>query len=234
MKPFGLQSIFFILLFVSSTLFTFAQTTVNFNSFTENQGLSTPHVEGELEFDVIKGPAGTCVNCMGIDINEGKDGGPGLDDANFEIEGIKGWKISKADNSSFQFISIWLQERGLAGISTSGTIKAFSGVSEAQFVKTGNEIHSFSNQNQIIVYSYALDTRPAAVNYVSVNARLQLNCIRPVYLAIAALNTPNSSLPIYLIQDTIGGCLFSVSHSYLSSYYSDYTISISENLPFRN
>lgn|GEM_PF-4550800 len=110
----------------------------------------------------------------------------------------------------------------------------FLGVSEAQFVKTEKAIHSFSNQNQIIVYSYTLNTRPAAVNYVSVNPQLQLNCRRPVYLAIAALNTPNSSLPIYLIQDTIGGCLFSISHSYHSSYYSDYTISISENLPFRN
>ncbi|WP_191322039.1 MBG domain-containing protein [Algoriphagus aquimarinus] len=119
--------VFCLFLFICSTAYSFSQTTVNFNSYTENQGLSTPHVEGELEFEVIKGPAATCVNCMGIDINEGKDGGPGLDDANFELEGIKGWKISKADNSSFQFISIWLQERGLAGISTSGTIKAFSG-----------------------------------------------------------------------------------------------------------
>lgn len=69
------KSAFLLILFTTSTFYAVAQTTVNFNSYSVNQGLSSPHVEGELEFDVIKGPAATCVNCMGIDIDEGKDGG---------------------------------------------------------------------------------------------------------------------------------------------------------------
>ncbi|MBN3582283.1 gliding motility-associated C-terminal domain-containing protein [Algoriphagus aestuarii] len=119
------KSIFFFTVFLCGSIFSVAQTTVNFNSYTENQGLSNPHTEGELKFEVIKNTS-LCTVCIGIDFNEGKDGTPGLDDDNFEINGIVGWKISKADNSSFQFLSIWLQHRG-AGTSTSGTIKAFKG-----------------------------------------------------------------------------------------------------------
>ncbi|WP_339755054.1 MBG domain-containing protein [Algoriphagus aquimarinus] len=132
-----------------SRLDAFAQTTLNFNTYTTNQGLASPHVEGELEFDVIKGSAAICVVCMGIDTNEGKDGGPGLDDANFEIEGIKGWKISRADNSSFQFLSIWVQHRG-AGTSTAGTIKAFSGGSQV-----GSTVNIDFNSNSAGLKSFS-------------------------------------------------------------------------------
>ncbi|PZX55697.1 hypothetical protein LV85_00922, partial [Algoriphagus chordae] len=125
MKRPVIKSIFFLLLFILSSFCALAQTTVNFNSYTENQGLSNPHTEGELEFEVIKSTS-ICTVCIGIDFNDGKDGTPGLDDDNFEVNGIVGWKISKADNSSFQFLSIWLQHRG-AGTSTSGTINAFKG-----------------------------------------------------------------------------------------------------------
>ena len=114
------------------------QTTVNFDSYTENQGLPNPHVEGDLKFEAIKGISATCSNCVGIDINEGKNGGPGLDDSNQEIGGIIGWKISRADDASFQFLSIWLQDRDISntlGTSDSGTIKAFKGGSQVGITK---------------------------------------------------------------------------------------------------
>ncbi|MCS4435330.1 HYR domain-containing protein [Aquiflexum gelatinilyticum] len=117
------------------------QTTVNFNSYIQNQGLSNPHVEGELRFEAIKGASATCTVCVGIDINEGKNGGPGLDDSNQEIGGIIGWKISRADDASFQFLSIWLQDRDISnalGTSDSGTIKAFKGGAQVGGTKTIN------------------------------------------------------------------------------------------------
>ncbi|SFB46063.1 MBG domain-containing protein [Algoriphagus aquimarinus] len=143
------KSIFLIMLLSFSGLDAFAQTTLNFNTYTTNQGLASPHVEGELEFDVIKGSTAICVVCMGIDTDEGKDGGPGLDDANFEIEGIKGWKISRADNSSFRFLSIWVQHRG-AGTSTAGTIKAFSGGSQV-----GSTVNIDFNSNSAGLKSFS-------------------------------------------------------------------------------
>ena len=123
------QIILFIFLSFAWSLQSFGQqTTVNFDSYTENQGLSNPHVEGELRFEAIKGSSATCTVCVGIDINEGKDGSPGLDDSNQEPGGIIGWKISRANDASFQFLSIWLQDRDISntlGTSDTGTIKAF-------------------------------------------------------------------------------------------------------------
>ncbi|WP_040302739.1 T9SS C-terminal target domain-containing protein [Algoriphagus machipongonensis] len=127
MKTFPSRFFLFIpILFLWTSIFSQAQTTVNFNDYDINEtfpGLS--HIEGELEFEVVLGPGGVCTNCIGVDIDEGKDGTTGLDDANLEEFGIVSWKISKADNSSFQFLSFWIQHRGLG--STSGTIKAFKG-----------------------------------------------------------------------------------------------------------
>ncbi|RAI88307.1 MBG domain-containing protein [Algoriphagus yeomjeoni] len=150
MIPRILKAIFTVLLFASGTILSNAQTTVNFNSYTENVGLPSPHVEGELEFEAILGTSASCSGCIGIDFNEGKDNSPGLDDANFSPEGIKGWKISKADNSSFQFLSIWLQHRG-DGSSISGTIKAFKGATQVgntvniDFNSSTNGLKSFSS-----------------------------------------------------------------------------------------
>ena len=128
MKTFRSRFFLFIpILFLWTSIFSQAQTTVNFNSYTEGQGLSNPHIEGELKFEVIKNTS-LCTVCIGIELNGGSSNSPGLEDQNFEVNGIVGWKISKADNSSFQFLSLWIQERGFG--STSGTIKAFKGGSQ--------------------------------------------------------------------------------------------------------
>ncbi|SMD45535.1 Por secretion system C-terminal sorting domain-containing protein [Aquiflexum balticum DSM 16537] len=133
--------IFIVILFAWSRQGFGQQTTVNFDGYTENQGLSNPHVEGELRFEAIKGASATCTVCIGIDINEGKNLGPGLDDSNQEIGGIIGWKISRADDASFQFLSIWLQDRDISnalGTSDAGTIKAFKGGAQVGSTKAIN------------------------------------------------------------------------------------------------
>ncbi|MEB2777926.1 HYR domain-containing protein [Algoriphagus sp. D3-2-R+10] len=136
------QIFLFIFVSIAWSLQSFGQqTTVNFDSYTENQGLSNPHVEGELRFEAIKGASATCTVCVGIDINEGNNGGPGLDDSNQEIGGIIGWKISQADDASFQFLSIWLQDRDISntlGTSDVGTIKAFKGGAQVGNTKAIN------------------------------------------------------------------------------------------------
>ncbi|TXE06930.1 MBG domain-containing protein [Algoriphagus aquimarinus] len=159
------KSIFLIVLLAFSAFTTIAQTTVNFNTYTANVGLSSPHVEGELEFEAILGPSASCTNCMGIDINEGKDNSPGLDDANQSLGGIIGWKISRADNASFQFISLWVNDRGPTatnppGTSTEGTIKAFSGGS----LSPAKQL--IFNSSSTGIKSYASDPDFYDVDYV--------------------------------------------------------------------
>ncbi len=141
MKRIISHCIFFLMVFIGSAHLSFSQTTVNFNSYLENQGLTNPHEEGELKFEAILGSSATCSSCIGIDINEGKDNSPGLDDSNFEIGGIIGWKISRTDNSPFQFISLWINDRGPfqpnpPGTSTQGTIKAFKSGAQVGADKT--------------------------------------------------------------------------------------------------
>uniref|UniRef100_UPI00227AF889 Calx-beta domain-containing protein n=1 Tax=Algoriphagus sp. PAP.12 TaxID=2996678 RepID=UPI00227AF889 len=150
--------------FLISIFPSFSQTTIDFNSYTVNEtfpGLS--HVEGDLKFEVILGPDGVCTNCIGVDSNEGKDGTPGLDDANFIEFGIVAWKISKADNSPFQFLSLWIQERGLG--STSGTIKAFKGGSQV-----GSTVDIDFNSNSVGLKSFSSNPDFYDVDYVYLEA----------------------------------------------------------------
>ncbi|MEB2785090.1 MBG domain-containing protein [Algoriphagus persicinus] len=155
------KHIFLLLCFFSIALISFAQTTVDFNSYDINQGLPSPHVEGNLQFEAIYSPSASdfCADgCIGIDSNEGKDGSPGLDEANQEANGVIGWAITRADNAAFQFISLWVNDRGPSatfppGTSTQGTIKGFKGGVQVGAAKT-----LVFNSSSVGVKSYGSDS----------------------------------------------------------------------------
>ena len=125
-RPFT-QLIFFLLIFVGSTIFSFAQTTVDFNEITTATALSLNGTDtydnSGVRFQIFSGTnSGANVSSA----TGGSGGTRALDDTNLNVGGVTGWKITKVDGTAFQLTSIWLQN-GCPACSANGTIKAFSG-----------------------------------------------------------------------------------------------------------
>ncbi|MFC3880800.1 Calx-beta domain-containing protein [Algoriphagus namhaensis] len=102
-----------------------AQTTVTFDEITTNTAISlngtNSYVNTGVRFEIF---SGSNANAWVSSSSNGFNGTRALDDNNLDVGGVTGWKITKADNSDFQLLSIWLQN-GCGLCSASGTIKAF-------------------------------------------------------------------------------------------------------------
>lgn len=122
-----LSTKFFLLLalFVFSTFYTTAQTTINFNEITTATHLSlnasNTYDNTGVRFQIFSGSNSTAWVSSNTD---GFEGTRALDDTNVSVGGNTGWKITKVDGSAFQLNSIWLQSGDVAA-SASGTIKAY-------------------------------------------------------------------------------------------------------------
>ncbi|WP_375586418.1 MBG domain-containing protein [Cyclobacterium xiamenense] len=128
-----------------------AQTTVTFNEITNYIGtFGETYDNSGLRFSVTKTLAATPNSGIKATENNGYLGSVALNDSNLNPNGINQWTIRKTDGSSFQFISIFLQEGGV-GASTTGTISAFKagnpiGTAKAiTFNSASNGLKTFDN-----------------------------------------------------------------------------------------
>ncbi|SEJ80374.1 hypothetical protein SAMN05192553_1151, partial [Cyclobacterium xiamenense] len=128
-----------------------AQTTVTFNEITNYIGtFGETYDNSGLRFSVTKTSSATVNSGIKATQNDGFMGSVALNDSNLNPNGIQQWSIRKTDGSSFQFISIFLQEGGV-GASTSGTIRAYKagnpiGAAKAiDFNSATNGLKTFDN-----------------------------------------------------------------------------------------
>ncbi|WP_235941844.1 MBG domain-containing protein, partial [Cyclobacterium roseum] len=151
MKLFLKNSLLIALLLLSYLPVKAQTTTVTFNEITNYLGtFGETYDNGGLRFSVTKEPNATLNSGIKATENDGFLGSVALNDSNLAPNGIKQWSIRKSDGSSFQFISIFLQEGGV-GASTSGTISAFKGGSQVgssksiDFNSASNGLKTFDN-----------------------------------------------------------------------------------------
>ncbi|MDN3688650.1 MBG domain-containing protein [Cyclobacterium jeungdonense] len=126
-------------------------TTVTFNEITNYVGnFGETYDNGGLRFSITKEPSATPNSGIKATETDGFLGSVALNDSNLVPNGIQQWSIRKTDGSSFQFISIFLQEGGV-GASTSGTISAFKGGAQIgsskpiDFNSASNGLKTFDN-----------------------------------------------------------------------------------------
>ncbi|SHO65144.1 Calx-beta domain-containing protein, partial [Algoriphagus zhangzhouensis] len=131
MKTFTSRFFLFIpILFLWTSIFSQAQTTVTFDEITGStanslNGTNTYDNSG-VRFQIFSGSNN---NAYVSSFDRGFNDTRALDDTNLTVGGVTGWKIRKVDGSAFQFVSIWLQE-GCGCSSTDGTVKAFKNGSQ--------------------------------------------------------------------------------------------------------
>lgn len=152
MKPLLKKILLPIALLLFSSVEIKAQTTtVTFNEITNYLGtFGETYDNGGLRFSVTKEPGATPGSGIKATENDGFQGSVALNDSNLTPNGIQQWSIRKTDASSFQFISIFLQEGGV-GASTTGTISAFKGGNQIgsskpiNFNSASNGLKTFDN-----------------------------------------------------------------------------------------
>ncbi|WP_409685179.1 Ig-like domain-containing protein, partial [Algoriphagus aquaeductus] len=143
MKKFLLLPIFLITFLVSSFLQpVLAQTVIDFEDPPAIGAIKSISYEGFTFAATIANPSYNIGFLNGV----GVGGSFALVDGNVDPGGLTKWTITRDGGSEFQFISIFIQERGL-GSSTSGTIRGYKNGTPTGLAKpiNFNGVQSFVN-----------------------------------------------------------------------------------------